>query len=384
MAKAAKTHRNSIVFRPGLDAWFSETKALYYRVVAFYFGLYEAHPLLLELSAKEALTKAEQLTHTTARNPHPIWLLVETIEVNIPVMVRRAAINAARGAFKSFQSNRQCWLKGKAKFEARGKKYTHRPPVPPRSFNFNMPLYGGMCKECTKTSIMLRLYSGQSWPWVKLQLKGDPLPGGWPAHSPLIIRRGRSFWLHTPLEKQIKKPEKAIDQVAHHPVLRVCSIDLNLGDAQAVYPIVQANGTEVATRFIRGGKKLHARRRRLLGQVAVKRSKTGVVAEEEQDNKKVWARIRAIEDNETHRISRWIVAFALAHDATILVFEHLQNLKPQKGRYCKRSNEKRAYWLKGRIVKYARYKGWAHLYGYAGLHQSGLCCVWSTSGGSLG
>jgi IS605 OrfB family transposase len=207
---------------------------------------------------------------------------------------------------------------------------------------------------------MLRLYSGKSWQWIKLHLKGDPLPEGWQANSPVIIRRGRSFRLHTPLEKQIKKPEKAIDQVAHNPALRVCSIDLNLGDAQAVCTIVQANGTEVATRFIRGGKKLHARRRRLLGKVAVNRSKTGVLAEDEQDNKKVWNRIRAIEDNEAHRISRRIVEFALAHDATILVFEHLKNLKPQKGRYSKRSNEKRAYWLKGRIVKYARYKGWEH------------------------
>jgi hypothetical protein len=102
LAKAAKTHRNPIVFRPGLDAWFSQTRALYNRVVAFYFELYEVHPLLLDLSAKEALTKAEQLTHTTARNPHPIWPLVETIEVNIPAMVRRAAINAARGRSSLF------------------------------------------------------------------------------------------------------------------------------------------------------------------------------------------------------------------------------------------------------------------------------------------
>ena len=52
--------------------------------------------------------------------------------------------------------------------------------------------------------------------------------------------------------------------------------------------------------------------------------------------------------------------FAREHGATILVFEHLGKLKPVRGRYSKRSNEKRAYWLKGRIVKYARYKAWEH------------------------
>jgi IS605 OrfB family transposase len=73
---------------------------------------------------------------------------------------------------------------------------------------------------------------------------------------------------------------------------------------------------------------------------------------------KLWQKIRAIDEYEAHRVSRRIVEFAQAHGATIIVFEHLGNLKPQKGRYSKRSNQKRAYWLKGKIVTYARYKAW--------------------------
>jgi hypothetical protein len=40
------------------------------------------------------------------------------------------------------------------------------------------------------------------------------------------------------------------------------------------------------------------------------------------------------------------------------VFEHLGNLKPEKGRYSRRGNMKRAFWMKGRIFQYAKYKAW--------------------------
>lgn len=361
MAKAIRTRRDEIIACPGLAHWYAETKALYNRIVAFYFELYQAHPGLLDLDPQAALTQAEKLTHRTKNNPVPLWPLVDAIPADIPAMLRRAAINAARGAFQSFYSNYRRWQKQKEKFEAKGKQFHHRPPVPPRLFNFNVPFYAGMFKERTETSLMVRLYSGTSWQWVKLGLakRVEAIGAEWTAASPVIVQRNGRFRLHTPLEKKFKKPAKAIEQVEANPQLRLCSVDLNIGDAQAVCTILQADGTEGATLFIRGGNSLHARRKRLLGQVAIKRSKSGILTEGEQDNKRLWAKIRAIEDNEAHRVSRRVVDFAREHGATILVFEHLGKLKPVKGRYSRRSNEKRAYWLKGRIVKYARYKAWA-------------------------
>jgi transposase len=45
-------------------------------------------------------------------------------------------------------------------------------------------------------------------------------------------------------------------------------------------------------------------------------------------------------------------------EGTILVFEHLGKLRPEKGTYSRRGNSKRAYWTKGRIFTYAKYKAW--------------------------
>jgi len=57
-------------------------------------------------------------------------------------------------------------------------------------------------------------------------------------------------------------------------------------------------------------------------------------------------------------VSARIVQFAQEHEATILVFEHLGKLRPEKGKYSRRGKSKRAFWMKGRIFQYAKYKAW--------------------------
>src|SRR5260370_27348723 len=68
--------------------------------------------------------------------------------------------------------------------------------------------------------------------------------------------------------------------------------------------------------------------------------------------------MRNVDEHMAHLVSARIVQFAQKHEASILVFEHLGNLKPTKGKYSKRGNEKRAYWMKGRIFNYAKYKAY--------------------------
>ena len=68
--------------------------------------------------------------------------------------------------------------------------------------------------------------------------------------------------------------------------------------------------------------------------------------------------IRDVDGDVAHRVSRRIVEFAQEHGATIIVFEHLGHFRPRKGRYSARGNEKRSYWLRGRIFQNTRYKAW--------------------------
>jgi putative transposase len=85
---------------------------------------------------------------------------------------------------------------------------------------------------------------------------------------------------------------------------------------------------------------------------------TGVIAEGEQDNVALWAKVRHLDDDTAHRLSRRIVDFAQAAGAAILVFEHLGTFRPERGKYSRRANAKRSYWLRGKMIHFARYKAW--------------------------
>src|SRR2546421_7269010 len=131
---------------------------------------------------------------------------LSTIAEHIPAMFRRAAIHAALGSARSFHTTLAIWRKQKEKARARGKKFTERPPVPPRSWNKSVTLYAGQWKERTRSSIVLKVWTGTCWSWIKVRISGRELPEDVELGSPALIRRGDQWWLHTPLEKQFASP----------------------------------------------------------------------------------------------------------------------------------------------------------------------------------
>lgn len=358
MSSATKTIRQRLEYRQPMGVWFAATQTLFNAVAHFYFAVIQAHPGVLELSNQEALSELERLTHATKDHPAPIMPLSE-ISGNIPAMFRRAAINTALGSARSFYTHLDQWRRRKEKAQLRGKPFPERPPVPPRTWNKSVILYAGQWKERTTNSLMLKLWTGTSWCWLKVRLAGLALPDGWEAGSPSLVLHGRQWWLHTPIEKQLASPGKVEKQVTTHPDLRICGVDLNIKEHLAVCTIQTREGTVLATRFIGGGCRLHGLRKSLLGRIARLRDETGLLASGEQDNARLWAKITHLNAHTAHTISHHIVAFAQEHGAKILVFEHLGHFRPQKGKYSKRGNEKRAYWLRGRIFQYTKYKAWA-------------------------
>ncbi len=64
---------------------------------------------------------------------------------------------------------------------------------------------------------------------------------------------------------------------------------------------------------------------------------------------KRWRKIRNAELDQSRKQAKQLVDFALRHGAAVIVFEQLGRLQPQKGKYSRRSNQKRAYWLKSAV-----------------------------------
>jgi IS605 OrfB family transposase len=357
MAKATTTIKQSLQYPPHQAEWFAATQALFNRVAAFYFEVIGAHEGVLDLSNKEALTALEKLTHATEKNPHPVMPLSDLVE-DLPAMFRRAAIHAALGSARSFFAHRKKWQTKKEKAQAKGKKFTERPPVPPRTWKKSATLYAGMWKDRRPGSLVLKVWTGTCWSWLKCRLTGRELPEGTTLGSPSLVRHGNRWWLHTPVEKHFTTPPKIACLVTANPETKICAVDLNLDGHIAVCTVQTAEGTILATRFIRGGHEIAGFRKKLLGRIACQRKRTGMSAEDEPDNVALWNKIRNRDESFAHLVSRRIVQFAQEHETSILVFEHLGKLKPEKGKYSRRGNSKRAFWMKGRIFQYAKYKAW--------------------------
>ncbi len=356
--KATTTIRQVLNYKQSHASWFAATQSLFNQVASFYFEVIQAHQGILDLSSKDALTALEKLTHATAENPHPVMPLVE-VQENIPSMFRRAAIHVALGAAHVFYTHLKKWHARKEKALAKGKRFTERPPVPPRAWNKSVTCYAGMYKGRTDNGIMLKVWTGTCWSWVKCHVTGRAIPEQGEAGSPSLVYRAGKWWLHTPVEQQVVKPAKVQEQVTTNTQTHICAVDLNMGEHIAVCTIQTVEGTTLATTFIGGGQRVSGFRKQLLGRIARNRARTGIVAEDEQDNAALWRKIRNVDEQVAHLVSRRIVDFAKEHKATILVFEHLGKLKPEKGKYSKRGNEKRAYWMKGHVFRYAKYKAWS-------------------------
>jgi putative transposase len=164
--------------------------------------------------------------------------------------------------------------------------------------------------------------------------------------SPSLVRRGKQWWLHTPIEKTFAAPANVEQQITTNPQTRICAVDLNLDQHIAVCSVQTVEGTILATSFIGNGTEIAGFRKLLLGRIARNRSPTGILAENEQDNADLWRKIRHLDEHIAHLVSGRIVQFAKEHQASILVFEHLGNLQPEKGKYSRRGNTKRAYWMR--------------------------------------
>jgi hypothetical protein len=207
------------------------------------------------ISHKDALTALEILTHATEKNPNPVMPLQEIAEA-LPAMFRRAAINAALGSARSFSSHLKKWRKRKETAIAKGKKWSERPPVPPRCWNKSVPFYVGQWKERTASSILLKVWTGTCWSWIKVRITGRELPSDAEIGSPSLMKHGNQWWLHTPIEKPFSSPAKIEQQVTTNTETKICAIDLNLGEQIAVCTIQTVEGTILATQFIGGGRRI--------------------------------------------------------------------------------------------------------------------------------
>lgn len=327
--------------RDGFDLL--ETKTAFNEVVFFYFLLINECPEGLDIPVKDngGWRYYERLTiGDEALYPFPYE--------GFPSPLKRSAIRKAIGAYLSWHYNFQTW-----KNRPKRQKH-HKPPMPPRTFNFSPSFDVGMRKKDDGASILLKILVKGQWKWIKFHYQSPPCTNDWVKGSPAVVIKGKSVYLTFALEKYIPATG-GIKKISTADSYRVCGVDMDLDRHIAIATVLEIDASdnvyEVARHFI--SQTSHVKRRkRDLGAVAQAMRKTGIV--EKEFASKRWGKLHRREIEMGRKYARRLVEFAHYYGCKILSFEYLTNLKPCRGRYSRRSNKKRAYWLKSKLFIQAK------------------------------
>lgn len=321
------------LIRAGFDL--QETKDAYNEIVHFYFLLIDSDPTGLSISTKDngGWRHYELLTSDHA--------FID----GFPSPLKRAAIRQAIGAWQSWKSNFDRWANRK------NNQKHHKPPAQPKSFNFNPQYDAGVWKNDDGFSIVLKILVKGSWKWVKHEYQAPTIEQGWVKGSPRVQISNNRFWLVFPLEKYVPATG-GIKGIMSSSKFRTCGVDMDLDKHIAICTILETNDRgetiEVARHFINQSRHV-ARRKQSLGIVAIKMGQTGIVSKGFCSSH--WSKITAREVEYGRSVSRQIVEFANHWGAQVISFEYLKNLKPCRAKYSRRSNQKRAYWLKSKVYE---------------------------------
>ncbi len=335
------------LIRDGIDL--NETVQVYRDSVAFYIQVINQHPKYVDLGQAQMRQAYEELTlGESAKYPF--------LFQDMPRDLRWDVISTACGHYKSWRSNYKNWEVSEAKRLARSLKKNkkhkpHKPPLLPTEV-FDNPTYYkySMFKDDTGNSVILKIRKNNNWAWVRFNYSAYLFDTVWIKGCPtIVIKRDGSCWINWTLERY----HDATGGLKALQNERVCSVDIDLdGDTICTLSILEPNVNgevkEVSRTFIKGHASHVRRRKRELGKIAKKMSQTGTVGK--GFGRTIWSKISNPEKNEGYRIASQIAEFANKHHCQVIVFEHLGNLRPQKGKYSARSNQKRAYWLKSKLV----------------------------------
>ncbi len=299
----------------------------------------------------------------------------------MPLYFRRAAINAAISLYRSYDSRLKAWEENHKGQTEKGK------PKPPGKLHASMLYYKGMYKDFDDKSIMLKLYTGKAWTWVKHRYTGRLFPESAETMSPTIVIKGKKVMLHIPVKEKVEDTRTAKERVKQRESFVV--VAFSSSDTLAVCTAIQADGSAAYPYFIKGGKALAHRRKQLLGYTkrgtagkkaprlitqpvgndalgvcprglsSYGQAEAGIVPQDHQPgrpNAKYYEKITRVTNHYAHEVSRKIVDYAKSHNAKIIVMPDYGNTFAKGTQHYLKTS---VYDFIGRrIINDVKYKAW--------------------------
>lgn len=347
-----KTQKNKLM-RQGI--FIDDTVRVYRESIAFYIQVVNQHPSGIDLNRDEMRKYYDELTlGENAKYPF--------VYADMPRDLRWDVLATAVGHYRSWSSNYKKWEVSEKKRAARAKKKNkeykpHKAPTLPTEVKDSPTYYKySMYKDDSGFDVLLKVRVGNGWGWVKFSYfsydyneKDTDGNSFWIKGCPTIVfKQDGTCWINWTVERY----HVATGGVKAQAEKRVCAVDIDLdGDSICVLSVLEpdVNGEviEVARHFVTGHNSHVRRRKSDLNRIAKKMHQTKVISK--GFARTIYEKITRREESEGWRIASQIAKFAHEHHCHVIVFEYLVNLRPEKGRFSKRSNQKRAYWLKSKV-----------------------------------
>ena len=274
--------------------WLKETQRIYNEILHFYYMLFLEKTELHGLGNQKLMRELECLS-IVGRDKKPVEYPLPW--KGVPLYFRRAAINTALAAGKSYLSR-------------------EGQEQPTAAFSAGVTLYKGTYRELTSHSIEIKVYDGERWRWIRCRLSGNTIPEGVRCLSPRLVFGERQVELHVPVQKNVPDGRTLKERMGNG--MKICSVQFTNRDAIAVCSVVDGKGAVTSVRFLKGGKNYAHRCRKVLEKIKISKKAVGE-KRGKNDNKRYWRKLKQISNDEAHQISRQIIDFCVETGAGVIL-----------------------------------------------------------------
>ena len=319
------------VLRCNHKDWLDKTETLYNEILQFYYQLYLEQQAQLNGNSQQIMRSLEQLTivgRDKKEVPYPLpW-------EKVPLYFRRAAINAAIAAGKSYLARDKQW------------KQTE-------SFTSAVTFYKGMYKELHENSVELKVWDGKMWQWLHCRLSGNTFGSQAECLSPSVFLKKKQAELHVPVREEVSDGRKAKERIAAGE--KIAAVQFTNRDRLAVVCVLDGEGKQKAVRFFKGGAEYVHLCRKVLEALERSQRSTGNETGG-KSNQRYWMKLKHLNEYYSHKFSREIINYCLEQQVSVVV---LPLYSEEYSKYVmKASGNWSALHLSGQIREKLKYKAW--------------------------
>ena len=268
--------------------YIKNTEVIYNETILKYYNLLFDNLEFLNLSNQNCLRELEKLTIKSKTGEKP----KDYIEQDIPMYLRRAAINQAIGYVRSYQTalNNKMSSNNLENTELlrnslNEKQKTKITINKATAFHSSIMLYKGMYKDLYEDRITIKLFDGESWRWFPTKIKGRKINENAEILSPSIVVKKDLVMLHLPVKEEIEDvtPIKERMQQEH---IQVCGISFSNTDSFAICVVLDESKNIIKAKFIKGGNEYRNATHTILAKI--KKHKQNGQKFSQRDHKHYW------------------------------------------------------------------------------------------------